>query len=84
MPRYAPIWVEFARQQYDDLPADMRGAVARRVAQLLEDPTGASDAVYNESWDQWSVPLEDDGFLFYAVVPDRRRVILLRLVTGLR
>lgn len=29
-------------------------------------------------------PLEDDGFLFYAVVSDRRRVILLRLVTGLR
>lgn len=83
MPRYGPIWVEIAQQHYDALSGDTRLLVDHRVAQLLGDPTAHDDAVYNRRSDQWSVPLGDDGFLFYAVVHDPPRVIVLRLVTGL-
>ena len=53
------------------------------MAQLLEGPTVDRDAVYNERSDQWSVPLGDEGFLFYAVVRHPAKVIVLRLVTEL-
>lgn len=82
MPQYRPIWLEIARQQYDDLATDVRRMVDQRVAQLLETPTAAVGAVYNEHFDQWSVPLGREGFIFYAVVPDPASVIVLRLVTG--
>lgn len=52
----------------------------RTIEQLLEDPTGDPYAVYNARSDQWSVPLGEHGFLFYAVVRDPARVIMLRLV----
>ncbi len=83
MPRYGPVWLEIAEQQYRDLPEDLRNLVDRRLGQLLENPTADQDAVYNERSDQWSVPLGDDGFLFYAVVRSPAKVIVLRLVTGL-
>jgi hypothetical protein len=34
MPRYGPIWVEIAQQQYDILSDDMRLLVDYRVTQL--------------------------------------------------
>lgn len=80
MPRYGLIWLELAEQQYGSLPADLRGIVDRQLAQLVENPTEPSDAVYNEHSDQWSVPLGDQGFLFYAVVRDVAKVIVLRLI----
>ena len=47
-------------------------------------PTGGTetnpDAVYNPASDQWSVPLGDDGVLFYAVVRDPATVIVLRVI----
>ncbi len=83
MPGYGPIWLELAQQQYRTLPTALRELVGRRVVALLEDPTGGGDAVYDLRWDQWSIPVGEDGLLFYAVVRDPARVILLRLVTGL-
>lgn len=80
MSRYGPIWLEVARQQYVYLPADLRELVDRTIEQLLEDPTGYPYAVYNAASDQWSVPLAEHGFVFYAVVRDPARVIILRLV----
>lgn len=80
MSAYGQIWLEIARQQYDYLPTDMRQVVDRTIEQLLNDPTGNPHAVYNAPSDQWSVPLGDYGFLFYAVVRDPARVIILRLV----
>lgn len=53
----------------------------RRTAQLLENPTVDADAVYNKRSDQWSVPIGERGFLFYALVRDPATVILLRLVS---
>lgn len=83
MPRYGPVWLEIAEQQYRELPDDLRDLVDRRLAELLEDPTADPDAVYNEPSDQWSIALGDHGFLFFAVVPDPAKVIVLRLVVGL-
>lgn len=80
MPWSRLIWLQIADQQYQDLPDPLRAMVDRRVAHLVEDPTGDPDAVYNPDVDQWSVPLEEDGFLFYAVVRDPATVIVLRLV----
>ncbi len=83
MPRYGPVWLEIAEQQYRDLPADLRELIDQRLGQLLENPTVDPDAVYYERSDQWSVPLGDQGLLFYAVVQYPAKVIVLRLVTGL-
>ncbi len=83
MPRYGPVWLEIAEQQYRDLPADLRELIDQRLGQLLENPTSDPDAVYNERSDQWSVPLGAQGLLFYAVVRYPAKVIVLRLVTGL-
>ncbi len=69
MPGYGPIRLELAQQQYRTLPPTLRELVGRRVVELLEDPTGAGDAVYDPRWDQWSIPVGEDGLLFYAVVP---------------
>jgi hypothetical protein len=77
-PRSRLVWLQIADQQYHDLPEDLRGLVDRRIAQLLENPTVDADAVYNERSDQWSVPLGERGFLFYAVVRDPATVIVLR------
>jgi hypothetical protein len=84
MPRSRLIWLQIADRQYHDLSDvsdDLRDIVERRLAQLLENPTADRDAVYDERSDQWSVPLGDRGFLFYAVVRDPATVIVLRLVS---
>lgn len=80
-PRSRLVWLQIADQQYHDLPEDVRVLVDRRIAQLLENPTVDADAVYNDRSDQWSVPLGEHGFLFYAVVRDPATVIVLRLVS---
>lgn len=81
MPRSRLVWLQIADQRYHDLPESVRGVVDRRLARLLENPTADPDAVYNPSSDQWSVPLGDDGLLFYAVVHDPATVIVLRLIS---
>lgn len=80
MTRYKLIWLQIADQQYHGLTDRLRDLVNHRIAQLLENPTIDPDAVYDERSDQWSVPLGDHGFLFYAVVRDPATVIILRLV----
>lgn len=81
MPRYGRVWLQIAEQQYRNLPDDLQVLVDRRLGQLLENPTADADAVYNETSDQWSVPLGELGFLFYAVVRDPATVIVLRIVS---
>jgi hypothetical protein len=81
--RYDLIWLEIAEQQYLDLPSRLREPVDVRLAQLRDDPTVDPDVTYNERADQWSVPVDDEGFLVYAVVPTAFKVIILRLVVGL-
>lgn len=80
-PRSRLVWLQIADRQYRDLPAAVRVLVDRRIAQLVENPTVGADAVYNERSDQWSVPLGERGFLFYAVVRGPATVIILRLVS---
>lgn len=81
MPTYRLLWLEIAQRQYLDLPDNLRTILDRRLAQLMENPTADPDAVYNERSDQWSVPLAEHGFLFYAVVHHPNTVIVLRLIS---
>ena len=83
MPRHRLLWLEIAEQQYLDLPAELLGLVDARLTQLMDDPTVDPDAAYNERSDQWSVPVDAHGFLFFAVVTDPPTVIVLRLVVDL-
>ena len=81
MPRSRLVWLQIAGQQYRDLPDDLRALTDRRLAQLIENPTADPDADYNKTDDQWSVPLGEQGLLFYAVVRDPATVIVLRLIS---
>jgi hypothetical protein len=81
MPRYAPVWSEIARQQYNSLPLDKQHLVDAKVEQLLEEPTADADARYDRRFDQWSVPFDDGmSLIVYAAVRDHRKIILLRIV----
>jgi hypothetical protein len=77
------VWLAIAEVQYRQLPEEFQALVDRRLGWLLEAPTADPDAVYNSRSDQWSVPLGDQGFLFYAVVNEPSTLIVLRLVVGL-
>jgi mRNA-degrading endonuclease RelE of RelBE toxin-antitoxin system len=81
MPRYRPVWLEIAREQYTSLPADAREQIETRVEQLLENPRQQPRSAYDERTDQWTTTYGDGaGLIVYAVVHDRQRVIILRLV----
>jgi mRNA-degrading endonuclease RelE of RelBE toxin-antitoxin system len=81
MPRYRPVWLEIAREQYTSLPAEAREQIDTRVEQLLENPRQQSRCAYDERTDQWIITYGDGaGLIVYAVVHDRQRVIILRLV----
>ena len=81
MPRYGPVWLEIAREQYTSLPADAREQIDIRVEQLLENPRQQPRSAYDECTDQWTTTYgAGAGLIVYAIVHDRRRVIILRLV----
>lgn len=80
MPRHRLLWVETAERQYLDLPPQSLDTVDARLAQLVDNPTGDPHAAYDAPTDQWSVPIADQGFVFYAVVADPPTLIVLRLV----
>jgi hypothetical protein len=86
MPGYTARWLEIAQEQRDSLPATTRWLVDRRIKELLEDPTGDTRALYYRRFDEWSVPFAfgaNEGFIYYAVVHEPRRVVILRrLVFG--
>lgn len=80
MARYGQVWLEIARAQYADLPAEDRRQVDDRLEQLLEEPR-LSRSAYDEPTDQWTTSYGDGaGLIVYAVVDERQRVIILRLV----
>ncbi len=86
MPRYPARRLEIAQEQRDSLPTTTRGLVDRRIEELLADPTGDPHARYYRRFDEWSIPFAfgaDEGFIYYAVVHEPRRVVILRrLVFG--
>ncbi|MDQ4009850.1 MAG: hypothetical protein M3228_03955 [Actinomycetota bacterium] len=86
MPRYTECWLEIAQEQRGSLTEATRQLVDRRIEELLEDPTGDPHALYYRRFDEWSIPFAfgaDEGFIYYAVVHEPRRVMILRrLVFG--
>jgi hypothetical protein len=81
MPRYGPGWLEIAHEHYASLPTEARAHVDARIEQLLENPRPGADTDYDHRTDQWTTTYGDGaGLIVYAVVHDRQRVIILRLV----
>ncbi len=79
MARYTAVWLEIARQQYDALPADLRQQVDSKLDLLLDDPERFGD--YDKPSDQWTTDFGGGaGLIVYAVVHQRVKVIVLRLV----
>ncbi len=80
MARYGLIWLEIAYADYTSLPAPTRGQISVRIEQLLENPRQRGDS-YDELTDQWTTTYGGGaGLIVYAVVHERQRVIILRLV----
>jgi mRNA-degrading endonuclease RelE of RelBE toxin-antitoxin system len=80
MARYGLIWLEIAYADYESLPEDIRTQISARIEQLLENPRQSRDS-YDERTDQWTTIYGDGaGLIVYAVVHERQRVIILRLV----
>jgi hypothetical protein len=74
------VWLEIAERQYIGLPDPARDLADHLLAGLEQSPTNMSGAVYNHTSDQWSAPLGDQGFVFYAVLEDHATVIILRVI----
>lgn len=80
MARYGVIWLEIAQADYASLPAPTREQISERIEQLLENPRQSSDG-YDELTDPWTTTYGGGaGLIVYAVVHERQRVIILRLV----
>ena len=80
MARYRLVWLEIAREYLASLPVEVREQVSARIEQLLENPRQPRDG-YDELTDQWTTTYGGGaGLIVYAVVHERERVIILRLV----
>ena len=80
MARYRLVWLEIAREYLASLPVEVREQVSARIEQLLENPRQPRDG-YDELTDQWTTTYGGGaGLIVYAVVHQRERVIILRLV----
>lgn len=80
MTRYGAVWVEVAREQYLAMGPPAREQVDTAVEVLLEAPERPPSA-YDPKSDQWTAVYGDGaGLIAYAVVRERRRIIVLRLV----
>lgn len=80
MARYGLVWLEIARDYFASLPIDQRAQVRARIEELLENPRQPRDG-YDELTDQWTTTYGGGaGLIVYAVVHERERVIILRLV----
>lgn len=79
MPDYSAIWVAIATEQYQSLPAEAQRHIAERIRQLLSEPM-RDPGGYDSATDQWIADYGNGaGLIVYAVVPDRQRIIILRL-----
>jgi hypothetical protein len=81
VPGYRVQWLELAARQYQDLSDSVRVLVDQRLAELRERPTDATGVTYNAHSDQYSVPLGELGYLYYALVPGVATLFVLRLVS---
>ena len=81
MPRYGPVWLEIAREHYASLPAAAREQVDARIEELLENPLEQSSSAYDQRSDQRTTVYGDGtGLIVYAIIHERERIIILRLV----
>lgn len=80
MPAYTDRWLQLAIDQYFELPDEQRHQVDQRIEELLVAPEGPSRS-YDQPSDQWTTTYGDGtGLIVYAVVPEYRRVLILRII----
>ncbi len=80
MPGFTALWLEVAVEQYTALPLAAQRQVDARVEELLDRPEGPRGS-YDPRSDSWTTTYGGGaGLILYAVVPERRRVLILRLV----
>ncbi len=80
MPRYALVWLEIALEQYVSLADQTQELLDARIEQLLENPRQPLGG-YDKPTDQWTTTYGGGaGLIVYAVVHERQRIIILRLV----
>lgn len=73
--------MEIAREQYAALPPEAGKQVDVRIEQLLENPGQEPRSAYDNATDQWTTTYgAGAGLILYAVVHERQRLIILRLV----
>lgn len=48
MPRYGPVWLEIAREQYTSLPAETRGQVDARIERRARTRSGSQSIVHGD------------------------------------
>ncbi len=81
MARYGLVWVEIALEQYAALPPEAREQVDGRIEQLLERLDQEPRSAHDNATDQWTTTYgAGAGLIMYAVVHERQRLIILRLV----
>lgn len=81
MPGYGLVWLEIAREHHTSLPDEARAQIDTRIEELRENPRGQPESAYDKRTDQWTTTYGDGaGLIVYAVVHDRQRLIILRLV----
>lgn len=72
MPRYTARWLQIPLEQYDALSDQAQRQVDVRVAELLKEPDGASQA-YDAPSDQWTTTYGGGaGLIVYAVMHQHR------------
>lgn len=80
MANYTVTWADIPLEQYWALPEQARDQVNARLLELRRNPTRDPEN-YNPDTDHWTVDYGGGaGLLVYAAVPDRQRIIMLRLI----
>lgn len=75
------IWLEIARNQYDNLSEPGHAALDLLLLRLAADPNSVA-ADYDSMSDQWIAPFADGtGLLTFATVPAKGCIIVLRILT---
>lgn len=80
MPHYLLGWAEIAMGQFEALELQQQLLIETRIRGLLDEPDGP-DCSYDVTSDLWTTTdAAGAGLITYVFRPDRRRLIILRLV----
>jgi hypothetical protein len=80
MARYALVWSDVPRDQYDSLPPEVQAQVDATLDRLQDDPE--KYGTFDKAADQWSATFGDgSGFVLYVISRAEVKVVLLRIIS---